>query len=159
MEDQKLNEETIHNCFKLLKDFFNKVNYNPKETEGYVLDYKLEFYLKELEKHLDINKKPEHREFYDIIDQMVSTFEKKNHDYAGSDAKDMMKNFMECEDYGIKMSSGIITRMSDKITRMKNLMRTRTKKVKDESLIDTVQDLANYCILLIIALKRENNDV
>ena len=98
---------------------------------------------------------PMHEEFFSLIKQMCDTFLAKNSDYAGSDAVDMMKNFMACQEFGIKMSDGIATRMSDKIMRMQNLMRTRTQKVKDESLIDTVVDLANYCLLLTIALKRE----
>ena len=102
-----------------------------------------------------IDYNPIHEEFFSLIKQMCDTFLAKNSDYAGSDAADMMKNFMACQEFGIKMSDGIATRMSDKIMRMQNLMRTRTQKVKDESLIDTVVDLANYCLLLTIALKRE----
>lgn len=102
-----------------------------------------------------IGGNPIHKEFYEIIDQIVDTFQRKNNDYAGSDAQDMMQNFMRCENFGIKMSDGIITRMSDKITRMENLFRTKSQMVNDESLIDTVTDLANYCLLLVIALKRE----
>ena len=102
------------------------------------------------------DRKEIHKEFYDLIDQIVDTFERKNHDYAGSDAQDMMQNFMRCENFGIKMSDGIITRMSDKITRMENLFRTKNQMVKDESLIDTVTDLSVYCLFLVIALKRES---
>lgn len=98
---------------------------------------------------------PIHKEFYDLITQIVDTFERKNHDYAGSDAQDMMQNFMRCENYGISMSDGIITRMSDKITRMENLFRNKNQMVHDESLIDTVTDLSVYCLFLVIALKRE----
>ena len=100
---------------------------------------------------------PIHKEFYDLIAQIVDTFQRKNNDYAGSDAQDMMQNFMRCENFGIKMSDGIITRMSDKITRMENLFRTKNQMVKDESLIDTVTDLSVYCLFLVIALKRESN--
>ena len=102
-----------------------------------------------------IGGNPIHKEFYDLIAQIVDTFQRKNNDYAGSDAQDMMQNFMRCENFGIKMSDGIITRMSDKITRMENLFRTKNQMVKDESLIDTVTDLSVYCLFLVIALKRE----
>lgn len=101
---------------------------------------------------------PMHEEFFALIKQMCDTFLAKNSDYAGSDAVDMMKNFMACQEFGIKMSDGIATRMSDKIMRMQNLMRTRTQRVKDESLIDSTMDLANYCLLLTIALKREKQN-
>ena len=102
-----------------------------------------------------IGGNPIHKEFYDLIAQIVDTFQRKNNDYAGSDAMDMMQNFMRCENFGIKMSDGIITRMSDKITRMENLFRTKSQMVKEESLIDTVTDLSVYCLFLVIALKRE----
>lgn len=107
---------------------------------------------------LKIQYDPMHEEFFSLIKQMCETFLAKNLDYAGSDAADMMKNFMRCENFGIAMSDGIVTRMSDKITRMENLMRTRKQMVKDESLLDTVMDLSNYCLLLAIALKREKKN-
>lgn len=103
----------------------------------------------------------QHKEYFDLIKHIIVTFKKKNNDYAGSDAQDFMKNFARCENFGIDMVSGIITRMSDKITRMENLFRLRDQQVKDESLEDTILDLANYCLLLVVAMRRsnKNNDV
>ena len=98
----------------------------------------------------------QHKEYFELIKHIIVTFKKKNNDYAGSDAHDFMKNFARCENFGIDMVSGIVTRMSDKITRMENLFRLRNQQVKDESLEDTILDLANYCLLLVVAMRRSN---
>ena len=99
----------------------------------------------------------QHKEYFDLIKHIIVTFKKKNNDYAGSDAQDFMKNFARCKNFGIDMVSGIVTRMSDKITRMENLFRLRDQQVKDESLEDTILDLANYCLICVIAMRRKSN--
>jgi Nucleotide modification associated domain 1 len=52
---------------------------------------------------------------------------------------------------------GVVARMGDKMSRIEILTQpNRTAAVKDETLDDTLIDLANYCLLLII-LKDEDN--
>jgi len=45
--------------------------------------------------------------------------------------------------------------MSDKMSRISNLIKDNKPQVKDESIEDTLVDLANYSIILSIYLKHE----
>lgn len=83
------------------------------------------------------------------------TFEKlheitkaKNADYsAGSD--DAFANFKKVETMGIATTEqGFLTRMSDKMCRIISFTKSGQLYVKDESVEDTLFDLANYCILM-----------
>lgn len=77
---------------------------------------------------------------------------KKNADYADND--DAFKNFRACELAGISVEQGIIVRMSDKLVRAGNLL-TREAKVTDESILDTLSDLANYATILKVYIKND----
>lgn len=82
---------------------------------------------------------------------MTEITAKKNHDY--SSAADPFANFKTIESYGIGTEIGFITRMSDKLSRIANFARQGELKVKDESVEDTLLDLANYCLLMAGYLK------
>lgn len=83
-----------------------------------------------------------HRDMLDIMHA-------KNDDYADADnSKDPFANFRLCERMGIcSTERGILTRMSDKMQRLVNIL-DRPMKVMDEAIDDTLQDLANYAIIL-----------
>jgi len=80
--------------------------------------------------------------------QMVETMKKKNADYAGSSGESAFSNFQHVEGLGIATTEqGFLTRMTDKLCRISNLTKAETQ-VKDESIQDTLLDLANYSLLL-----------
>lgn len=79
--------------------------------------------------------------------------EAKNSDYAGSE--DAFKNFRACELLGVDSNLGILVRITDKLMRISNLLE-RDAKVKDESINDTLADLANYAMILSIKIEHEN---
>lgn len=81
------------------------------------------------------------KELYDNNWEIVS---RKNADYANQD--DPFFNFKVCASLGIPVEHGFIVRMTDKISRIKNLI-NREAKVTDESLLDACSDLANYAML------------
>jgi len=73
----------------------------------------------------------------------------KNSDYAAAD--DPFKNFRRHGLYGI------VVRLSDKLARLENYVKTGQLTVKDESVRDTVLDLINYSILFAgLALEEKN---
>lgn len=76
------------------------------------------------------------KEFNEITTSMVKTFVKKNHDYGNS--------FFESLDKRGLVAA--LIRMEDKMNRLNSLSERETQ-VTDESLIDTLLDLANYSIL------------
>lgn len=72
------------------------------------------------------------------------TFLAKNADYGNSFEKSL-------NDFGYV--AGIV-RISDKYNRLYNL--TQNKQNVSESLIDTLNDMANYCMMLAVWLEDEN---
>ena len=78
--------------------------------------------------------------FRQITTEMLNTYVAKNHDYGDSFSKSF-------EEFGLISS---IIRLSDKLNRLKKL-KDSTAKV-DESIRDTLLDMANYCILTIMEL-------
>ena len=80
---------------------------------------------------------------------MVETMEAKNADYSGASADDPFFNFTRVEALEIASAEqGFLTRMTDKFTRIISITKKGSAKVKDETIIDTLVDLANYSLLL-----------
>lgn len=78
------------------------------------------------------------KEFKKIQNHMEKTFIAKNHDYGD-------------DNIGVLGSKGVYVRMWDKMSRLKRLMwEERNAKVKDETIQDTLEDLANYAIIALI---------
>lgn len=82
----------------------------------------------------------------DICEALNSTYAKKNHDYGDS--------FNETFDKLGIISA--VTRISDKYNRLVSLCTKseEERKVKDETISDTLLDLANYCIMTEMALRK-----
>lgn len=97
-----------------------------------------------------------HKEF---CDKMVSITQKKNADYAGS-GDDPFSNFrqiaglVQTKDLDI-VAVGFLTRMSDKFSRIGSFITKGELQVKDESVEDTLHDLANYSALFAGYLRSE----
>ena len=72
---------------------------------------------------------------------MSETYERKNHDYGDSFNKSLDK-------FGLIAS---VVRMNDKMERIESLM-NKESLVKDESIKDTLLDLASYCVMTTIWL-------
>lgn len=85
--------------------------------------------------------------FEDITIQMRDTYERKNADYGNSFEQ-------QYNEYGL-ISSCI--RLEDKLRRLKTLTKSEAK-VKDESIEDTLLDLANYSILTIMSIRKSCNN-
>lgn len=84
--------------------------------------------------------------------KMHDIMKQKNHDYSGS--IDPFINFKSVEALGIcSTEQGFMTRMMDKVCRITNFMQSGELHVKDESVEDTLMDLANYSLLLMLYIK------
>lgn len=88
-----------------------------------------------------------------MCEQMIKITEMKNHDYSNS--LDPFANFRVVGSLGLSVEHGFITRMSDKLSRLSNFFLQGELKVKDESILDTCLDLANYSLLLAGYLQSE----
>lgn len=80
-----------------------------------------------------------------ICEELNSLYERKNHDYGDS----FHQTFVE---EGLAVSR---IRLSDKLNRLKNLTRKEEREVSDESVEDTLLDLANYAIMTVMELRDE----
>lgn len=91
------------------------------------------------------NQKTEMDKFEGITKKMIDTFKRKNHDYGNSFEQSL-------DEEGL---AGMRIRGGDKWLRFKNLSKGVTPLVKDESIRDTLLDLANYCIMTIMWLDKQ----
>jgi len=80
--------------------------------------------------------------FAEVTKQMLEITAKKSNDYASDD--DPFRNFREFGELGI------LVRMSDKFSRLRTALYDRKDMaVSDETVEDTILDLATYAILLL----------
>ena len=85
---------------------------------------------------ININKVEMHQE---LCNRLNTIYAHKNNDYGDSFAK--LRN---------EIPDAILVRIYDKYSRLKTLLEGKEQKVKDESIDDTLIDLANYCIMELI---------
>lgn len=84
-----------------------------------------------------------------LCKELNRLYEQKNHDYGDS----FHQTFVE---EGMAM---VRIRLSDKLNRFKTLSRGGEQKVNDESIRDTLIDLANYAIMTVLEMEVANDDV
>ena len=80
-----------------------------------------------------------------ICDEINELYAKKNHDYGDSFAQSFREE-------GMAM---VRIRLGDKFNRLKALTRGGEQKVADESIRDTLIDLANYAIMTVLEMDGE----
>ena len=86
-----------------------------------------------------------HRE---ICEEINDLYDRKNHDYGDS----FHQTFVE---EGMAMAR---IRLGDKFNRFKTLSRSGEQKVDDESIRDTLIDLANYAIMTVLEMEVAGHD-
>lgn len=111
-----------------------------------IKQYLKEVHQKEGEPEAD-SKKEDADRFKEITDKMFETFKAKNHDYGSS----FSNLFKEC---GMTYAYG---HMAEKLERVKSLM-SDEEKVKGESMKDSLYDLANYAILTIMEIEKNEKE-
>ena len=86
--------------------------------------------------------------FYELLETMKNTHDAKRHDYANE--ADVFANFRTCEAAGIPAWKGCCVRIGDKFSRIMGFAKKEKLKVKDESIKDTLIDMANYALIALI---------
>lgn len=94
-----------------------------------------------------MNKIKMHKE---LCEELNKTYEQKNSDYGDSFGETFQK-------LGIISA---ITRITDKYNRLVSLCTKpeEERKVKDESIEDTLLDMANYCMMTVIELRKNKSN-
>lgn len=83
-----------------------------------------------------------------ILDEMADTFSKKNSDYGNA--------FEEVlDDFGASYAVG---RLKEKHKRLTQLVTSNKQEVDDESIEDTLLDMANYAVLTIMWLQKQKEN-
>lgn len=83
-----------------------------------------------------------------ILDEMADTFSKKNSDYGNA--------FEEVlDDLGASYAVG---RLKEKHKRLTKLVTSNKQEVDDESIEDTLLDMANYAVLTIMWLQKQKEN-
>lgn len=84
-------------------------------------------------------------QFKDIAKGMIETYVRKNHDYGNSFDKSLDK-------FGLVAS---VVRIGDKMNRIKSLVQKKAM-VQDESIRDTLLDMANYAIMTVMWMDNQD---
>ena len=85
------------------------------------------------------------KEFLSICREMADLYDAKNWDYGDSFGKSF-------EEWGMTMPC---IRLKDKLNRLCSLTKNSSQRVQDESIEDTLKDLATYSLMTLIELRRE----
>ena len=94
---------------------------------------------------------PYEQKYMDVINKLKETFLKKNHDYGSS----VKKNYDKFEAYGKNEGlKYVFGRIAEKHDRLENLIYgDHANQVTDESVEDTLLDMANYAILAAVSIQ------
>lgn len=93
--------------------------------------------------------------FVEKLEAMKQLHQAKNADYSEGGE---FKNFEESLRVGVEPWRGSFVRLQDKYTRCCNLMNGHEAQVSDERLKDTLMDLANYAVITLTLLEREETE-
>lgn len=96
----------------------------------------------------DANLVPKVQRHKIICEEINDLYARKNHDYGDS----FHQTFVE---EGMAMAR---IRLGDKFNRFKTLSRGEDQKVNDESIRDTLIDLANYAIMTVVEMEVADRD-
>jgi hypothetical protein len=89
--------------------------------------------------------------------KMVATCRAKNNDYSGTN-KSPFANFEMIGHQGGSVEWGFLTRISDKFSRICSFAQKVELQVKDESVEDSLIDLANYALLFAAYIKHKKDE-
>jgi len=92
--------------------------------------------------------------FRDVLSEMADLHDRKNADY-GTDA-DPFANVRASEEFGIPAWLGSVVRANDKMTRLKAF--SVKGELRNESVEDSLIDLANYCVISLILYREKIRD-
>jgi hypothetical protein len=87
--------------------------------------------------------------FHEIVSSLSALHDKKQADY-GSDT-DPFANLRASAEMGITPAIGVVLRMNDKMTRIKQF--TRRGSLENESVEDSLRDIAVYAVIALVLLE------
>lgn len=97
-------------------------------------------------------KKTGSTRFHEILYELSQLHDRKQADYGIS--TDPFANVRASSDFGVKPWIGAVLRGNDKMQRIKSFI--ANGNLKNESLEDSLRDLAVYCIIALVLREEEN---
>jgi len=99
-----------------------------------------------------IERHPHSQAFHDTLQVMGALHDRKQADYGRSD--DPFANVRASEDFGIAGWVGAVVRANDKMRRLQAA--ARGSEMKNESVEDSLLDLAVYAVIALLLFQEEN---
>ena len=96
------------------------------------------------------------RRFHDLLKTIAELHDKKQHDYGADE--DIFANFRLSELSGVPAWQGSVIRMGDKYSRISNFIKKGEFKFKEESIKDTLMDMAVYSLITMILFEEAEGD-
>lgn len=96
---------------------------------------------------------PSNTTFLLLLDEIKALSARKQADYGK--ATDPFANVRASEDFGIAGWIGAVVRMNDKMRRLQAA--ARGQNLKNESIEDSLMDIAVYALISLVLYKEENN--
>ena len=93
------------------------------------------------------------KRFTEILTTIKKLHDNKRHDYADTD--DIFANFRLSNLAGISPWKGSVIRMGDKYARISNFIKKGDFKFKEESIKDTLMDMAIYSLITMVLYEEE----
>jgi len=93
-------------------------------------------------------RKGDHR-FFSILEEMADLHSRKGADYGVG--VDFLANVRSSDDFGVPAWVGTMIRANDKMIRIRNM--AKKGSLANESVEDSLLDLANYAILALILFR------
>lgn len=132
-------EKTSKDYGEKVRDYFKN---NPEKVKEYIDTNPMEW---QEDSEYEIILSDISNTFEGVCNDIIRLHNAKDKDY-GSSAEDTFK------EYGLV---SYLVRLSDKLNRLKSLTRSGVREVNDESVEDTLQDLAAYAIMAVVSLRNK----
>lgn len=102
---------------------------------------------------MTIERHPDSQAFHDLLRVIGDLHDRKQADYGRSN--DPFANVRASEDFGIPGWVGAVVRANDKMRRLQAA--ARGSAMKNESIEDSMLDLACYALISLVLFEQENN--
>ena len=94
-------------------------------------------------------------EFQKVIDEITALHDKKQADYGRGEQGDPFANVRASEDFGIDGWVGATVRANDKMRRLQKAARQGPDSLKNESVEDSLMDMAVYSIIALCLFREK----
>ena len=138
--------EVIQQATWDLSSLANEVQYNKITPENICRELdRIRINLEVFEENDKTLSNTSAHQFKDVVKGMLETYVRKNHDYGNSFDKSLDK-------FGLVAS---VVRIGDKMNRIESLVQKKVM-VQDESIRDTLLDMANYAIMTVMWMDNQD---